>query len=236
MSSITHAIILAGGKGERLRPITNDRTKAMVEIGGRPILSYQVEQFRKIGIKQIVFTVSYQKESLMEHVGDGSRYGIEALYSIEDQPLGRGGGIKQAMNKLTGSWDNVLITNGDTLFTLDLPSLINQHLQTRAIATDVVVPLKSPYGIVEFDNGGHITGFKEKPILPHWINAGIYIFSKQIKELLPDIGDHETETFPNLPKERFFVFKSDKYWKGIDNLKDLTEATKELESIFGIKG
>lgn len=231
-SKLSCAIILAGGKGERLRPYTNDRPKPMVEIGGKPIVDYQLEALTKVGIKEVVFACSYQKEVLQKHIGSGKKYGIKALYSIEESPLGRGGGIKQAMGKLEEDWENVVVTNGDILWKLDMRDLIEKHLKKKALATVSVVPLKSPYGIVEFNKKDEILGFREKPELPHWINAGVYVFSKEIEPLLPDIGDHETETFPMLPKKRFIVFQSTDYWRGIDTVKDLTEAEKEVVQIF----
>src|SRR3989344_9025291 len=107
--SVTSAIILAGGKGERLRPYTNDRPKPMVEIGGKPILYYQLTQLKKANFKQVVFACSYQREALKNHVNNGDGYGLEVSYSEEEQPLGRGGGIKQAMKYLKGDWEHVLI-------------------------------------------------------------------------------------------------------------------------------
>lgn len=232
MSSVTSAIILAGGKGERLRPYTNDRPKPMVEVGGRPILEYQLTQLKKEGVTQVVFACSYQKESLMNFVGDGKKYGLQVYYSIEESPLGRGGGIKQAMKHLKGDWDNVIVTNGDNLWRIDIKALVEKHLSRKAIATLVIVPLKSPYGIVEFNKKDEVEGFKEKPFLPHWINAGVYVFSNEIMAMLPDIGDHETETFPKLDKEHFLVFQSKDYWRGVDTVKDLNEAEKEVEEVF----
>lgn len=225
------AIILAGGKGERLRPYTNDRPKPMVEIAGKPILAYQLAQLKKAGIKKVAFACSYHREALQKHLGSGSKYGIKALFSVEETPLGRGGGIKKAMQML-GDFDNVVITNGDNLWQLDLAGLIKKHETRKAVATIVVVPLKSPYGIVEFNEMDEISGFKEKPILPHWVNAGIYVFSSEILPLLPDEGDHEIETFPKLPTARFLVFKSTDYWRGVDTVKDLTEAEKEVAEVF----
>lgn len=228
---VKSAIILAGGKGERLRPYTNDRPKPMVEIAGKPILSYQLAQLTKAGIKKVVFACSYQRQALQKHVDSGKKYGIEALFSVEETPLGRGGGIKQAM-KMLGDFENVLITNGDNLWKLNVADLVKKHEERKAIATVLVVPLKSPYGIVEFNDGDEILGFREKPILPHWVNAGVYIFSKEIEPLLPDEGDHEIETFPKLPSGRFLVFKSTDYWRGVDTVKDLTEAEKEVAEVF----
>ncbi len=229
---IKTAIILAGGKGERLRPFTNDRPKPMVEIGGKPILAYQLAQLKKAGIEKVVFACSYQREALQKHLDSGSKYGIKALFSIEETPLGRGGGIKKAMQMLSPGWEDVVITNGDNLWKLDIAGLIKKHEEKNAMATIVVVPLKSPYGIVEFNETDEIIGFKEKPILPHWVNAGVYVFSAEIEPLLPDEGDHETETFPKLPNERFLVFKSTDYWRGVDTVKDLTEAEKEVTEVF----
>lgn len=233
---LKQAIILAGGKGERLRPFTNDRPKPMVEIGGKPILAYQISQLKAVGIDQIVFACSYNRQALKDHIGDGSHYGIAATYSEEDEPLGRGGGIKKAMSFLENGWEDVIVLNGDNLWKLDLKGFINQHQQKDSVATIVVVPLRSPYGIVEFDANNEVLGFREKPILPHWVNAGIYIFSKEIEPLLPSIGDHEIETFPKLPKKRFFVFQSRDYWRGVDTVKDLTEAEKEVSQAFQANG
>lgn len=234
MAQIKSAIILAGGKGERLRPFTDDRPKPMVEIAGRPIISYILEQIKNAGVEEVVVACSYLHEVLEVYLGNGEKFGLKISYSIEELPLGRGGGIKQAMKHLTGEWENTMVINGDQLWQLDIPQLLERHLDNNAMATLVVVPLKSPYGIVEFNEENHVLGFREKPVLPHWINAGIYVFSREIESLLPEVGDHETETFPKLSKERFKVFQSNKYWRGVDTVKDLTEAGKEVSQIFGL--
>lgn len=229
---VKYAIILAGGKGERLRPFTNDRPKPMVEVGGKPILAYQLSQLKKAGIEEIVFACSYHYEVLQKHIDSGKRYGVKALFSIEETPLGRGGGIKKAMRELPRDWQDVVVLNGDNLWKLDLKGMMEKHKERKAISTIAVVPLRSPYGVVEFNDQDEILGFQEKPLLPHWINPGIYIFSKEIEPLLPDEGDHEIETFPKLPSERFIVFKSTDYWRGVDTVKDLTEAEKEVAEVF----
>lgn len=204
----------------------------MIDINGQPILLYIIEQLVKAGIEEVVFACSYMHEVIEDYIGDGSRFGIRAKFSIEETPLGRGGGIKQAMKYLTPGWQDVFIANGDQLWLLDIEEMIQKHETRNALVTDLVVPLKSQYGIVEFNDKGEILGFKEKPILPHWINAGVYVFSKDVEGLLPDIGDHEVETFPMLPKERFIVFQSTNYWRGVDTVKDKTEADKEAAQIF----
>lgn len=229
---VSHAIILAGGKGERLRPHTNDKPKPMILVAGKPIIQYIIEQAIVAGIEEIVFACSYLREVIQDYIGDGSKFGINAKYSIESTPLGRGGGIKRAMKLLSDGWEDIFVANGDQIWQLDIEAMVKKHQDRKAIATDLVVPLKSPYGIVEFDESEQILGFKEKPVLPHWINAGVYVFNREIEPLLPEIGDHETETFPKLPKARFIVFKSTGFWKGIDTVKDLTEAEKEVKEIF----
>ncbi len=226
---ISQAIILAGGKGERLRPYTNDRPKPMIEVGGKPILFYIIKQLSQAEITEIIFACSYKHEKIKKYIGDGSKLGITAKFSIEDEPLGRGGGIKKAMSYLPANWENVFVANGDQIWELDVLAMVKKHEERKALITDLVVPLKSPYGIVEFNEKDEVTGFREKPELPHWINGGVYIFNRKIKEMLPDKGDHETETFPKIPQERFIVFQSKEYWRGIDTVKDLTEAEKEMK-------
>lgn len=230
--TITNAVILAGGKGERLRPLTNDRPKPMVEISGKPIIGYQIDQLKGAGITDIVISCGYKHEIIEDYFGDGHKFGLNIKYAIEETPLGRGGGIKAAMRELPKDWSETLILNGDILTKLDFADFINFHLKTNAIVTDLVVPLRSPYGIVEFNDQDQVLGFREKPILPFWINGGIYCFSRDIESLLPNLGDHETETFPKLPKEKFLVYKSENYWRGVDTIKDKTEAEKEVAIEF----
>lgn len=227
---ITRAIILAGGKGERLRPFTDDRPKPMVEINGKPVMYFQIGQMVKAGIKEIVFAVSYQRDFLINRIStDKAAWGIEAKFSVEETLLGRGGGIKQAMTLLSAGWESVLVSNGDILWEADLPGLFAAHLKNKDIATDVVVPLKSPYGVVDFNEADEILAFREKPKLPFWVNSGFYVFSSEIESLLPDVGDHETKTFPKLPKDRFHAFKSLGYWRAVDTIKDLSEAQKDFQ-------
>ena len=233
MSHVKHAIILAGGKGERLRPLTDGRPKSMVEVAGVPILDYQLKALREGGVEEVVLTVSYLKEVIQEHVGDGERHGIKATYSVEETPLGRGGAIKQAMKGISADWKDAIALNGDNLWQVDFEAFIRLHRDRDAIATVLVAPLRSPYGIVDFNENDEILGFREKPELPFWMNAGMYVMSREIEPLLPDIGDHEDKTFPYLPRERFLAFQSRGYWRGIDTVKDVTEAETEVAEIFG---
>ncbi len=228
---INCAIILAGGKGERLRPYTNDRPKVMVELDGKPILAWQIEWLKSFGITKFVLTVSYKYEVVKEYFGDGSKFGIEIDYSIEETPLGRGGGIKKAFkSKLVEGEEDVVVCNGDIITKLDLSKMIEEHLNQKALVSLLLVPYLSRWGVVKIDEQNHVIGFEEKPKLPYWINGGIYIFNKEVEPMLPDIGDHEKETFPKIPKEKFLGFKEEGFWRAVDVVKDKSEAEEFLSS------
>lgn len=225
------AIILAGGKGERLRPYTNDRPKVMVELDGKPILAWQIEWLKSYGITKFVLTVSYKYEVVQDYFGDGSKFGVEVDYSIEETPLGRGGGIKKAFrSKLMDGAENVIVTNGDIITRLDLSKMIEEHLSKQALVTLLLVPYLSRWGVVKIDDNNHVVGFEEKPKLPYWINGGIYLFNKEVEPLLPDVGDHEKETFPKIPQEKFLGFKDEGFWRAVDVVKDKSEAEEFLAS------
>lgn len=225
------AIILAGGKGERLRPYTNDRPKVMVEVAGKPILAWQIEWLKSHGITKFVLTVSYMHQVVSDYFGDGSKFGIEIDYSIEEIPLGRGGGIKKAFKSpLLAGEEDVVVCNGDIITKLDLTKMIKNHLDQKALVSLLLVPYISRWGVVKVDEQNHITGFEEKPKLPYWINGGIYLFNKEVEPMLPEIGDHEKETFPKIPREEFLGFKEEGFWRAVDVVKDKSEAESFLQT------
>lgn len=217
------AIILAGGRGERLRPLTQDRPKCMVEVCGRTILDYQLDWLSAYGIKRVIVCCGYLHERIQEHFGDGASREIHIEYSVERQPLGRGGALKRALAHCQDE-DFVVALNGDNISNLDLSRAAAVHRLRSPMATVATVSLRSPYGIVDFDEQDDILSFREKPILPHRINAGIYLLNTEIYGYLPDVGDHETETFPELAAERQLkAFHFDGFWHTVDTIKDLTE-------------
>jgi NDP-sugar pyrophosphorylase family protein len=224
-----HALIIAGGEGERLRPLTNDRPKNMVPVAGRPIVEWQLEWLRANGVTHAVFLCGYRADVLESHLGDGSAFGVSVSYSREDEPLGRGGALKQGFALVSAGEPEVIACNGDILTDQRLDALVEFHRRNGAAATVMLTVLRSPYGIVDVTDDGHIESFREKPSLPYWINAGIYVLSREFFSLLPDKGDHETTTFPQLAAEgRLFGFKSEAYWRPVDSIKDVSEATREL--------
>jgi len=225
------AVILAGGKGERLRPFTQDRPKAMVEIRGVPLLEYQLRWLRREGVDRAVIACGYRHEVIQEYFGDGARVGVALEYAVEAEPLGRGGGLKHGLGRLQlGPDEPCVATNGDVITDLRLADAVAVHRRAGLPATVVVVPFVSPYGIVEVDGEGRVAGFREKPQLPYWINAGIYILTAQVAPLLPDRGDHEDTTFPQLSAQRRLgAYRARAFWRGVDTVKDLSEVAEAIE-------
>ena len=227
-----YALIIAGGEGERLRPLTIDRPKAMIPVAGRPIIDHQLDWLRAGGVTHAVILCGYRADVLKDHVGDGQRFGVSVQYSIEAEPLGRGGALRQGYGSVPPGERLVVACNGDILTNQPLAEIIQYHEKKRAAATLMLASLRSPFGIVDIERDGRITEFREKPELPYWINAGIYILSPEFFQRLPEKGDHETTTFPELASEgKLFGFKSRAYWRPVDSIKDLTEAERELQQL-----
>lgn len=225
-----YALIIAGGEGERLRPLTNDRPKNMVPVAGKPIAERQLGWLHANGVTDALFLCRYKAEALQAHFGDGSHFGLRVHYSIEDQPLGRGGALKLGFALVPADETHVIACNSDILTDQPLADVVAFHEAQRATATVMLTPLQSPYGVVDVEADGRITSFREKPVLPFWINAGIYVLSRDFFPLLPEIGDHETDTFPALAAAgKLSGFKSDAYWRPVDSIKDLSAAEKELQ-------
>ena len=231
-----YALILAGGKGERLRPLTDTLPKPMVPLCGKPILEHQVEWLRAGGVTDVVFLAGYRWDVIKDHFGDGKDFGINAHYSVEDSPLGRGGAIKMGFPKVPETEDTVAVLNGDVITTETLENLSTRHRERRLaneahMATIMVVPMVSPYGLVDMDDSDTVIGFREKVEMEHWINGGIYLFDRSIAAELPNLGDHETETFPRLAQAgQLAALRSRCFWRSVDSFKDLREAEEHVGS------
>ena len=237
-----YALILAGGKGERLRPLTDTLPKPMAPVAGKPILERQLEWLKAGGVDSVVFLAGYRWEAIQSHFGEDSWNGIRVSYSIEDSPLGRGGAIKQGYPMATGDEGPVVVTNGDIITRQPLRELIDFHLESSArrngpAVTLLAVPMVSPYGIVDMNEAGGVVGFREKVELPHWINGGVYVFDREVFAEFPDLGDHEVETFPRLAQEgRISALRTRSYWTSIDSFKDLREAEDFLAQEGAVTG
>ena len=225
-----YALILAGGKGERLRPLTDIIPKPMAPVAGRPILERQLRWLQEGGVDSVIFLAGYRWEAIRDYFGDGAGFGVNIEYSIEDSPLGRGGAIKRGSLKLPPGDAPVVVTNGDILTRQPLSEIIEFHRQSPArrngaAVTLMTVPMISPYGIVDLDAAGQVTGFREKAELPHWINGGVYVFDPAVFPEFPDLGDHEVETFPRLAQAgRIAACRTRAFWTSVDSFKDLRAA------------
>ena len=228
------AVILAGGYGKRLRPLTIDKPKPLVEIAGKPILLWQIEWLKKYNIDEIVLLVGYLRDKIIEYIGSGRKFDVKVTYVVEDEPLGTGGALKNAELVLRNE-EKFLVLNGDIITNLD-PLKLLANVNENIVVSIAAVPLRSPYGILSIDEKGYIIRFEEKPIIEnYWINAGVYAMTPKIFEYLPDKGDIERTTFPKLASEKRLI--ATKYtgvlWRSIDTYKDVEEAGKELSMLKG---
>ncbi|MCC6016291.1 MAG: nucleotidyltransferase family protein [Desulfurococcaceae archaeon] len=226
------AVILAGGYGKRLRPLTEDRPKPMVEVCGRPLAEWQILWLKSLGITEVVFLLGYAKEKVIEYFGSGKKFGVNISYVVEDEPLGTGGAIKNAEHILKNE-DVFIVVNGDIITNLNPLEMVQMIKKDNSVVAIALVYMRSPYGIVKLD-GEYIVEFVEKPTIEYTINAGVYVMKPTIFEYLPEKGDIERTAFPLLASKRLlkgYVYK-DVYWKSIDTIKDLEEASERLRTLY----
>lgn len=227
------AIVLAGGAGERARPLCEDRPKSMISVMGRPLLACVFQWLASYGFRNIVLACGYRYETIQQYFGDGSSLGININYLIEDEPLGSAGAIKNALRFLAPGEDAVLTVNADNITNLNLGDVFAYHQQKKAKVTLVAVPMVSPYGVVDFNQKGQVTAFREKPELPYWVNSGIYIVEPEIYDLLPDRGDLELTTLPVLAERgQLHSFRSQAFWRSINSGRDINEIRADMEKLF----
>jgi mannose-1-phosphate guanylyltransferase len=219
-------VILAGGFGKRLKPLTDTRPKPMIEVLNIPIIEWQIRWFRRFGIKDFVICVGYMKDMIVDHIGNGARFDSRVEYSLEEKALGTGGALLNA-KELVSSQGSFFVLNGDVLSELDPNKLLNSA-NSNVLA---VVPLRSPFGVVELDENSKVQGFIEKPeISDKWINAGLYLFTEEVFSYLPIEGNIELTALPWLAKKGILhaVRYRNVFWRSIDSHKDIEEASKEI--------
>jgi NDP-sugar pyrophosphorylase family protein len=214
------ALILAGGKGTRLRPLTVYTPKPIVPICNRPFLLYQIDTLRRAGITDITLSLSYQPNKIDQLLGDGSEFGVKLAYVVEPQPMGTAGAYKFAQARIR---ERTVVFNGDILTDLDLKAAIREHDERKALATIVLAPVENPraYGLVETETDGRIRSFLEKPkddqITVNTINAGTYVLEPRVLDYIPAGENHSFEygLFPNLLErnEAFYAHLPQRtYW------------------------
>ncbi len=233
------ALILAGGKGTRLRPLTVHTPKPIVPICNRPFLLYQLETLRRAGITDITLSLSYQPHKIEQLLGDGSQYGVHLKYTVEPEPMGTAGAYKFAGELIR---EPTVIFNGDILTDLDLEAVIRQHKERAATATIVLTPVANPshYGLVETAADGRVLRFREKPkpeeladLTTNTINAGTYILEPEVLDLIP-AGEHfmfEYGVFPELLRRESSFFAhipEDCYWIDLGTPERYLQAHRDL--------
>lgn len=221
------AIILAGGKAERLGDAAEGRPKALVPIGGRPLAAYQIELLAQAGVDRVLISCAAGQEELFERELGG--LAVELVLVGEPEPLGRGGGLRlaAAQRRETGP---LFALNGDELFDVDLGELMRSHVENRPAATITVAPLRSHLGVVDIGPDDVVVGFREAPVLPFWVNIGVYVLDDEALARLPARGDHETTTFPELAAEaRLRAFRHEGLWLTVNTPKDLRLAQEFVD-------
>ncbi|PRX97359.1 nucleotidyltransferase family protein [Allonocardiopsis opalescens] len=231
-TQVKQAVILAGGQATRLRPYTDTRPKAMVEVADRPIIDYQLDWLERHGVEQVVISCGYKAEVLREYLGDRER-GLGITLLVEDEPLGRGGALKYAASGLPDRDDRYFALNGDILTWFPLEEFTDFHLARGGAVTLALAQYRTSWGIVDVDDDGVIEGFTQSPLLPFWINAGVYLFEPHVTPLLPDKGDHESTTFPELAARRELAgYRINGFWRGVDTVKDVKEASEQVPALL----
>jgi NDP-sugar pyrophosphorylase family protein len=235
LDAVIKALILAGGKGARLRPLALHIPKPVVPLANIPFLFFQIDHIKQAEITEIILSLSYQPRKITDIFGDGMQYGVTMRYTHEDLPRGTAGAFKAAENLID---DTTIVLNGDILTDTDLLDVLRFHRAKKADATIVVARVMNPvgYGLVETDSEGRVVRFTEKPpedeVTGDTINAGIYILEKSILDRIPAEGSQsfERELFPLMVQEgsRVYAYLTHSFWQ------DIGSPQKYLEATFGI--
>jgi|UniRef100_UPI00404A1448 mannose-1-phosphate guanylyltransferase len=232
---MTVGILLVGGFGTRLMPLTKNAPKPMLTVAGLPVTEHQLALAKRAGITTVVLATSYLSEVFIPYFGDGSKWGMKLLYAVEKEPLGTGGAIRNAA-KLLATDESVVVFNGDVLSSHNLALQIQEHEANNANATLHLTAVEDAraYGCVPTDSDGRITAFLEKMENPvtNTINAGCYVFKPSvIQSIEPNrVVSVEREVFPNLVAShgKIFGFIDDSYWLDIGTPQALLKGSRDL--------
>ena len=226
-------VLMAGGLGQRLRPLTDDTPKPMLPVGGKPVLQTIIENCRRQGFHRFYISVNYRAEQIIDHFGDGSRLGVEIRYLRETEKLGTGGALRLIPEVPEAPF---FVMNGDVLTKMNFETLLHYHRENDAFATMCVreYDFQVPFGVVDID-GNRIAGIAEKPVHSFFVNAGIYCLDPRFISLLPPQG------FVDMPQlftkaqatgENVVAFPLHEYWIDIGRVDDLYKANDEFRMQF----
>ncbi len=236
------AVIMAGGKGTRLRPLTSNQPKPMISIANKPCMEHIVNLLQRHGLTDIVVTVEFLPEEIQDYFGDGSAWDVKLAYSVEEEPLGTAGSVKFAEDRLN---ERFVIVSGDGLTDLDLTEVIAFHEERGAEATLVLKKVDDPseFGIVVIEDDGRVSRFLEKPdpdeVFSYTANTGIYVLEPGVLDEIPkgEEYDFAKELFPKLldAGRPVYGYVTDGYWEDIGNIEQYLDAQKAALD-GGIKG
>ncbi len=231
---VEKAIILAGGKGTRMRPFTYEVPKPMIPVKGKPLLQYIIELLRKYEVRDIILSTGYMGNKIKEYFGNGSKFGVDINYIEEKHEMGTAGSLNLMRNLLNGTF---LMFNGDILANIDLHDLIAFHRENDALATIALTPVKDPsrFGVVRL-RGNKILEFIEKPkatVRSKLINAGVYVLEPKVIDYIPEgKAMMETDVFPKLAKKgKLYGYPFDGQWFDTGTHEAYERAIKEWNGI-----
>ena len=222
------AVLIAGGRAERLGDAAEGRPKPLVPIAGRPLAAYQVSQLEAVGVMRVIVSCSAGREDAFREELGG--IGPDVVTVGEPEPLGRGGGLRLALQARQESGP-LYVLNGDELIDVDLAALLAGHRDHGAAATIVVAPLPTAFGVVDIADDDRVNGFQDSPQLPFWAHAGVNVFDDEALARLPERGDHETTTLPELAAEgKLYAHRHAGLWLTVNTPKDLRAADEHLRA------
>lgn len=238
---VRQAVVMVGGKGTRLLPLTETRPKIILPVAGRPCLWYLLRSLARAGIEEVILACGYKSEQMRDAIGDGSDLGMSIVYSYEDEPLGTGGAMKLVEDRL----DDVFVAaNGDVFASIDVAAEISEHMESGASVTISLTPVENPceFGIARVMDDGRITEFKEKPkpeeVFSNLINAGVYVINRSVLDYVPkgEFFDFSKDLVPRLMADGYRVqgYQLSGIWMDVGRPHDLLGANLAVaESEFG---
>ncbi len=224
------AFILCGGEGTRLRPYTHTTPKPMLPIGGKPILQYVIENLKRAGLKDYVFTVGYLHEQISDYFGDGSKFGVKIEYAIEKEKLDTAGSVLPHKDKVKGTF---VVVMGDHITNINIKDMVEKHKKSGAVATIALLKNEIPiqFGVAEVKDGW-VTGFKEKPLIKQLYNVAIYVFEPKIFDYIKPKEDFAKHVFPRMLEkgEKINAYIFDDIWFDIGHIKEYERLNEEFET------
>ena len=227
-------ILMVGGLGSRLSPLTNSCPKPLLKIGTKPILETILENFIEYGFEKFYLAVNYKAEMIKSHFGDGTKFGVDIQYIHEDKPIGTAGALSLLPQKPK---EPIFVMNGDLLTKVNFQHLLDFHIAHQSKATMCVreYNYQIPYGVIEIDKG-QVTQIKEKPIVSSFVNAGIYVLDTEVLEMIPQNSFFDMpELFEKVIEQRIqtAAFPIREYWLDIGRMDDFEKAQGEFSQVFG---